>query len=422
MSDTQTSHLTAEQIRRYRDRRLTTVELLAASDHIVRCSQCRSAAVTPLEVAACFERMQQSFPEHLTFEEMSQYTDRVADQDTRSRVEAHRLECDECSRELEVYEALSERSWPAVAPPKIAGSWWSRLFAASPLHGTAAGVRVAFAVGMLATLTVVWFALGRRPEPALSGNKPPAPGVEVPREAYADVLRDGGLEIRVSAGGERVDGLDRLDPADREVMQRVLLSGRLEVPAFRDLQRPRGTLMGGGTPEDLARVRILAPVGIVVESDTPVFHWSTGQAGESRVSVFDEQFRLVTESGWVTKTEWRTPKPLPRGSRYSWQLTMRRNGTEVVLPSPPASEARFRIISAGEAQELQRARHTSPRSSLLLAATYARMGLVAESESELLQLKNENPGSRLAAGLLESLHGPERPSAAPQKSGAREKK
>jgi anti-sigma factor RsiW len=401
VSDTPTSHLTAAQLRAYRDRRLTAAELLAVSDHLVDCAECRSSAVEPVELRAAFNRMQEAFPEHLTLEDLSQYVDGAADRAMRSRVEAHTAECEECARELGEYEALRDRPLTSVPATERAGSWLSRL-----LHQTFTPLRVATAMGVLAAAAaLVWVGRDRNPGLAVApGGVNPPPQAQPSPEAVGDVLRDGGREILVAADGARVSGLEQFAPADRELMERVLLSGRLEAPALRDLQRAAGVLLSGGSEAEASGVRLVAPVGVVIEAAVPVFRWSA-VAGEFRVGVFDDEFRSVADSGWLTGTEWRALKPLPRGRRYTWQLKVRRDGKVTLVPAPPAPEARFRILSEAESSELGRVREVAGGSSVLLAAAYARMGLFAESKKELARLEAANPGSRLAVRLRESLDG-----------------
>jgi hypothetical protein len=141
----------------------------------------------------------------------------------------------------------------------------------------------------------------------------------------------------------------------------------------------------------------------VVEDQRPVFRWEAIPGGTYRVSIYNDAFNLTAASARIATTEWEPPKPLRRGTRYSWQLTVTREGNEFTVPVPPAPEARFRVLGEADEAGIARARSQSGGSHLVLGILYARAGLLDAALQELQALRAQNPDSAEVAGLLASL-------------------
>jgi hypothetical protein len=195
--------------------------------------------------------------------------------------------------------------------------------------------------------------------------------------------------------------LDHLAEPYRAVLQRALAGQRIETTAaMTDLSGPGGVLLG--TSSAPGRGKLLGPLGTVVEDPRPVFRWQPVAGATYRVSVYDSGYNLIAASGSMTAAEWLIPKPLARGKRYSWQLTIRQN-VEFTLPAPPAPEARFQILSDADESELVRARADWGDSHLVLGVLYARAGLLDEAEREIQALRAQNPGSEQVTALEGSI-------------------
>ena len=132
-----------------------------------------------------------------------------------------------------------------------------------------------------------------------------------------------------------------------------------------------------------------------------VFRGQTVWRGE--VEVFDLKGHPAAASPSLTATQWRSDKPLARGSVYSWQVTALRAGRELRAPLPPASEARFRVLEGTRASALMSTLARVPVSHLALSALYAEAGMDRESLGELELLQQENPGSPLLVRLRAQL-------------------
>ena len=192
--------------------------------------------------------------------------------------------------------------------------------------------------------------------------------------------------------------------AYRSAVERALARNRIDAPAgLADLTGTSGALLGPS--DDNPGVKLLAPIGIVVESDRPRFRWTRLKGASFQVSVYDERYVEIARSDWLGSSKWQAPKPLKWRERYSWQLKVRRSGSDFTVPAPPAPEARFGVLKRAAAQELARLRTQWGDSHLLLGVAYGRVGLLEEAERELKGLREQNLDSPVVEGILSSIDG-----------------
>jgi hypothetical protein len=182
-------------------------------------------------------------------------------------------------------------------------------------------------------------------------------------------------------------------------VSRAAETGTLDIPAgYTGIRRPE-QLLGPG--DSHATIELDSPVGVAVESTTPIFRWQAlPNATRYRVAVYGRGYQEVMTSGDLTGTEWTPVEQLARDASYAWTVTARVAGKSVLAPVPPAPEARFRVISSSEADAIVQTRRDFPDAHLLLGLLYARMGLAPESKHELEALQKANPDSGLAKKLL----------------------
>jgi predicted Zn-dependent protease len=142
----------------------------------------------------------------------------------------------------------------------------------------------------------------------------------------------------------------------------------------------------------------------VVDTDRPIFRWrSLIGATAYTVHVFDANFRKVVDSTSQLETEWRVSQPLERGRIYSWQVVAIKEGKELLSPTPPAPEAKFKVLEQAPADELARARRDNANSHLVLGTLYAQAGLLDEAEAEFKALASANPNSEVIQKLLKTV-------------------
>ena len=234
-------------------------------------------------------------------------------------------------------------------------------------------------------------------EPATpSGTSLPATGVIV-----ASVV-DNGRKVSID-DHRNLNGFEGLPGDWQKSIIWAMEHHRLNLPAAAlALIGQPGSLRG--RPESGTRFELTSPVGDVIESIRPVLSWQPLDGAMSyEVNLFDSAYRAIASSGPLNRTEWTIPFELERGRVYSWQVTGRVRDSEVISPSFPAPEARFMIVDASAANDLRRANAVRPRSQLLMALLYARVGLFQKAEGELRLLRTHNPDSKLVKDLLQSL-------------------
>ncbi len=218
-------------------------------------------------------------------------------------------------------------------------------------------------------------------------------------------LNDGGQQITLDEQGN-LAGLDQLPEQARRSIKSALVTQQLARPAVLvDLNRQPSTLLGTSDSNNGLPFRLLAPLGVVVESDQPSFRWQPLAGVETyTVSVTDDSLNEVATSGRLSANVWRVPRPLARGTTYSWQVTAHKpDGQTVTSPVLPAPQAKFQVLARARFDELQRARRAYPNSHLSLGVLYAQAGLLDEAARELQLLVRANPQSEVARKLLRSL-------------------
>jgi hypothetical protein len=377
------SHLPAELLLRWRARSASATEILAATDHLETCADCRDALSGPGGTEAFADALdftlerERAEPFHPTPAQLESWVDGRSESSETELIESHAAVCERCrataedlrhfSRSLLAGRPRSRRSWASLA---------------------AAGLVLAFG----AALWQRGATAPAGPERALSGSgstslSSPPPPPERP------LLRDG--DLRIDADGT-VSGLP-----ERWRSETLALLDRPELPTpalARDLLRSAGRIRGGETDGADAARGVVEPVSRVVLDSRPEFRWQGSAAVAYRVEVFGPGFVPVATSPPTAAQTWRTEQPLPRGVLLTWKVTaIDAAGGESMFPRPPAPPAVFRIASAEAVEEIEAARAT--RSRLLVGMALWRAGLLEDAADELVLLGSENPEFEPARAL-----------------------
>ena len=216
-------------------------------------------------------------------------------------------------------------------------------------------------------------------------------------------INDGDQKIIIDVAGN-VTGLDRLKPADTQIIKETLLAQHITKPSeLSELVGNQGGLRGNATAGQT--FRLLSPARIVTANDRPTFKWEALPGATSyRVYVSDADNREVADSGElpVTVAEWTPKTSLPRGKVFSWAVIAKVDGNDIISPAASQPEARFKILSGEALGELD-ALQNGPRSHLAMGITYARLGMLDEAEREFKILVRQNPNSPFALRLLRSV-------------------
>jgi hypothetical protein len=414
-------HLAGKILEGYLNRTLNRDQLLAADRHLAECAGCHEqisdlADMDPLTItiAEVFAG-DPEYDEHLGYEQLEGYVDGSLSDVSREIADVHIADCGPCREQLNDLRKLkasighSPVGYPASAMGQASfWQWFTSTFA----------LRAALAAGALVVLgfslwaVSIWMRPGRVENVAVEESPAHvsensvvvgANGVEIAAANNTVVeetkpivsLLDGDKRIEVDKDGN-LSGIDAGRLQNR--LKALLTTQDLRVsPAAKELRTASGVLMGGGSPG--APFALSSPVGKVIASDRPQFSWHPlADADSYTVTVFDESFSKVAESGSLKQVSWTPDTRLKRGAVYIWQVSATKAGQEIKSPVRPAPDARFKIIDAATANDIEAARRSGSR--LLLGSLYANSGMTAEAEREFQTLLKQNPRSELLKKLL----------------------
>jgi hypothetical protein len=433
---------------------MSSVELLSTSDHLAVCESCREFATDAAGAETILSLLRSNLrseaakreADHVPYEQLAALVDGQLDGADRELVESHLEMCSPCAEEVNDLRTFSASIAAAreTTVSRAARLARERLRAFGSVLGVWSLPRfasvAAAALVLLSIASALVFVWRPRPQiereitqdsrPSQEKTSPTSPPEAIPETTPAaegdtnaarpspqpvDVgssegspqvvvaLNDGGGRVTLDSRG-RLSGLDALSPAARRAVKSALMSERLEAPAVTaELAGRRGTLLGAGNGGP--GFSVLGPFGTVVRDERPHFRWrALADATSYKVTVLDSDFNVVATSPPLTVTNWSPPSGLARGSVYSWQVAaVKGDGQQVLAPTAPAPEARFKILESEKASELVRAERVSPGSHLVRGVLYARVGLLDDAERELRALVAANPQSPSARKLLRSI-------------------
>lgn len=345
-------HLTPDQLEQYRRGTAAPDQLLAFDDHLSQCEQCRMALeklVTPLVLTTW-------------------------------------------AAGLARYEIAQQEVLPAEVQQKKADT---RQVPSEPVRARFRWPRLLWIPALAAALVVGFMLLQRSSPPSGPGTASAPPP---PQKMLAE-LRDGNGPVQLDSSGV-LHAAAGIDDADRMALTEALKSRSLPLAATpSDLAAPPGTLLGPSKPDEFSP---LAPLSITVYSDRPQFHWQglTG-ALTYEIQIFDSEFREVDSSGKIKDTEWTPVKPLARGALYQWQVIAYRANDSARTPTPPAPDARFRILNSEVFGKVEAAR--TMQEHFLAAVLFAKAGMKEEARNEMAEVALLNPGSDLVKQLASGL-------------------
>jgi hypothetical protein len=413
-------HLSREEIDNYIARKLAPTELLRVDGHLAACSECMNKLNPRTSLETVREQIFAAEAEsHLSFETMSQLVDGRLNEIEREIADLHMQNCGKCFADVEELRTVREALKTDLAEAKtVAAGKTGRKPSFSPwawLIPAAAIVVIGALFWLLSTGGRTEENLANASNSAVVANNNANVEIatnEIPH-SNVDQNSDTGLVVTAikDAGGQiemlRDGQIRGLDSGQFEQKVRAALTdGAVTVsPDARELRSSSGTLMGSSTAAE--GFRLIGPMGRVVEMDSPPFRWQPlNGAASYKVGVYNESFQLVAESPELKATAWTPNVSLPRGRVYQWQVTATVDGKEVVSPKRPAPDAKFKVVDAVHANEIQQARRTAGNSHLLMGIVYANAGMVAEAQREFQALLQKNPNSEIAKKLIAKVRTP----------------
>jgi len=417
------AHLTARQIEDLNSRTSSPSELLTAMNHIATCDACRDQIASERQTRAAVESLQselrsQEHTDHLTYEELAASVDDSLSPADRDILESHVEMCSRCAEELADLRAFKAEmtTYPEIERSSArASSLRERVIAFLRVPSLGISFQmVGAAIVLLLCVSVATLLLRRGPAvqeiselrqedeapPEQSANpQPPSPSPASSATEIAETINDGDGIVTIDKEGN-VSGLESLSPSYQRDVKATLKSRRVEAPTqLQELIGKAGVLMG--TTGEANGFSLIGPVGSIVRTDRPSFHWKPLKGAASYVvAVYDSSFNKVASSEAQSRTEWSPGQSLKRGEVYSWQVTAIKDGKEVVSPAPPAPAAKFKILDSASNRELQQVKRAHPDSHLVLGILYQRAGLLEDAQREFNILYRANPNSELVKKLL----------------------
>lgn len=337
-------------------------------------------------------------PDHLTPEQLDQYRRGTAAPDDLLAFDDHLAQCEQCREALEkLVSPMALTTW-AAGLARYDQKKEEQQVPGEPVVTVKAPVQAPtarhwprlFWIPALAAALVLAVVLWKRPSASLQSASTPA---------FTAELRDAGGVVGLDASGV-LHAPAGVAEADQALLAEALKTKALAVVGIPvDLTAPPGTLLGTFKPDEFAP---LAPLSIMVYSDRPEFTWQGLKGAQTyEVQVFDSDFKEVDSSGKIRETHWTPVQALPRGALYQWQVIAYRANDSVRTPTPPAPDARFRVLNAEMFGKIEAARAGSAH--LLAAILLAKAGMKDEARKELDALAAENPDSAVAREMIASL-------------------
>ena len=434
------THLSRDDIVRYRERTLPPKELLAADSHLALCDICHGRLIECPGLSEKVGAAGRAFDDsataeiaHLTYEQLAALVDDEIREIDREILVSHLELCPSCEaelndlREVRFRMATHTNERPANTPTSKSSLRERVLSFRLPAFGLTA-------LAGLATVAIFSFLINLPLRKEISDARARVAELErinaSLKERIADIdslqaevatLRQDNERLRVAAEGQALvslndaggqiildaqGNLSGIQAASRyeQAIKEALQTERVKLPAsLRELRGSSGTMMGASP----SGFDLIAPVGVVVETDRPTFRWSPleGAMGYT-VAVYDEALVRVATGEAGAATSWTVSDPLPRGKTYIWQVRAVKDGQEVVAPPPSHSKIRFKVLEASKLDEIKRARDAHSSSHLAMGIIYAEAGLVDEAQREFAELVKVNPQSPVVRKLLRSVQAP----------------
>ena len=327
-------HLSEDDLEAYKRGSAVRRVLLGWDRHISQCADCRERMKAGRSLASWAERLGDApHEEHLSYEQVvAKVEGRVAEREAFA-IQAHLSHCSACREEVGDLARFRNQ----LEEPK--GGDWRWILAATMA-----------AAAMIVLALIPWLGRGLQ-----------SPGLQLPATWSA---------------------------ADKVLVEEALTRHELpagSVPA--DVTSQTRKLLGPSEPDPFT---VVSPISAVLESDRPTFRWTPWEPEATyRVQVYDAAFHRVMQSPVLNTTTWTADQPLQRGKVYEWQISASSanrsggNRSEIMVPAPPAKDAKFRVLDAETEMRIERARQQGEMGHLLAAAILARAGLPGEAHQEL---------------------------------------
>ena len=333
-----TAHLSMGDIEKYRSKTITADEVRVIDSHLSGCEQCRISFMNPERIDAAYRAVRyslrsasQAVEPHIEYEKLAAYVDGHLDAIEREVLEAHIRSCPDCDTDVARMMRLRDAILSDNQAVKAAVPFWQK--AAFRIGLEAAAI-------LLLIVAVGWFSV-RQIQSLRAENEQLWKSVRESEATIADLksrldslgpagareltarapeiklqIKDGEGLVAIDAGGN-LRGLEDLPLEYREAVQNVLQTGK--VTTARVIARLRGNrdiLMNRNTDEP--GFSLSTPVGVVLETTRPTFHWTKFADTVDYEVTISEVKGAVVHKAKVPSTSWQPSTPLARGRIYQW--------------------------------------------------------------------------------------------------------
>jgi hypothetical protein len=433
------THLLAEEIEDYVNRRAPRPKVARANEHLFSCAACYQRFLSVFQAQRRFpieidlDELAGLRGWHLQGEELKAYVAGQMDELDRGYATLHLRECAWCKEEvshfseftskLEFY--LSRRHTPLKPPAR------SRLLdrlGAIPLVWSP--VRLAGAAALiilLISVILLWSVRGTNPQSrdailSAHSKEDSSSPTQVPSVSQTtdtpqlvgtsrpDTTAKAGqvIDSKHKSGRENLSvSAIQASPHSRSMeklqqeIEASLIAENFAMPSVIErFDRTPVVLRGDDNKNE--SFQVTSPYSTVIRNDQPTFRW-TALSGESSyiVSVYDANLNVIATSASITETEWLIPSHLKRGKVYTWIVTALKDGKEILAPTLPA-RAEFKIMASSELRQLN-SRIRQIRSGAARGALYAKAGRLDDAEREFHRHLEIYPADQQAKKLLQTI-------------------
>ena len=356
-------HLTSLDFALLRSGQASEEKAASLRRHLLTCTECAALARNEPSLMSAAVALQAAFAEaaeeHSSEDDLAAFADGSLSASRREEVAAHVDRCAGCRDEVNDLSA-----WIRTSAPRRRG--WPAWIAAA-----AAAIAIAF---------LLLQPSGRTTE------RPDAPSRPKTR-----------VQLPASTPAVRVP--EQRAPEWDALMTEVRRTGVLPVPEeIRELAASdsyRGESHEG-------REGGVWPAATAIDEQRPAFRWQAIPGARYSILLVEQDGREVASSPTLAKPQWTSDVVLERGKTYRWQVTAMTKGETLILPTPPAPPAIFRVLSEAAHAELANAKRLAPDDHLLLGVLHARNGVVDTARRELASVRG-SADEGLAKRLLRQM-------------------
>jgi hypothetical protein len=404
------THLSTEEIKSYLARTLRKNDFNRVGDHVHRCETCYQAFLGKLQerfpIVIDLDELAGMRGWHLEGRELAAYVEGRSDELDFECASLHLQECSSCMEKVsDAFEHTLEYPRSRRRASSKPSSFWNRRLPIFQITSLPRLRLAAAAVLLLALALIGWGLLQPKSEKSqLAGARPPEtvfPDPSQPLTVPVQPAPSAGSDI-----GEKADEstpsqvLEKSEGRRQEDdFERALIAKNLTMPPTIEMLDRTPSISVRGNRAASQSFSIIRPFTTVISNDRPTFSWTALNGATSyAVSVYDADLHLVRTSESLIETQWLMPDRLEAGMVYTWMVTARKDGQEIIAPAAPA-RAEFKILEKSELMKLNR-RINRTISHATRGVLYAEAGLLDEAEKEFQTHLELRPADERVKGLL----------------------